>query len=161
MKLVLVNLVFAAAVCAATTVSTFAQTKKPSPAAKRIDSIFDCADVSIHFQSDPALTRAENLARMDTALLESLSKFDSCQQAEQFNVDSASAQSIGTAGGGGVSGEGEGEGGNGNQRSAPGSASQSANGGHANGHLESVASSDTFPHISLEDIEVTSYSKST
>ena len=128
MKLVLVNLVFAAAVCAATTVSTYAQTKKPSPVAKKIDSIFDCADVSIHFQSDPALTRAENLARMDTALLESLSKFDSCQQAEQFNVDSASAQSSGTAGG-----EGEGESGNENQRSAPGSASQSANGGHARG----------------------------
>jgi hypothetical protein len=120
-------------------ISIFAQSTKTSPASRKIDSIFDCSDVSIQFENDPTLTRAENLARMDAALLESLSKFDSCQQAKKFN-QTVTNQPIGVeaeaGAASGAAGEGEDQGKDGI------SGTESANVPISTGTMDSVATSD-------------------
>lgn len=76
------------------------------------DLIFDCADVTVQYESDSSLTREEKLARMDQALYESLSKFDSCQRAKAGGSKSAktsdqnSGEGDGSSGGGAETGQG-------------------------------------------------------
>ncbi len=137
MKRVFVGVIIAIVVWNALSSPVWAQSAKSSPASKKIDTLFDCADVSIQFESDPTLTPSENLARMDAALLESLSKFDSCQQAKTFNKD-ANTQSGGTAGGM----AGTAEGGSETQGKEDGSGAETAHSKGAVGQFESVASSD-------------------
>ena len=63
----------------------------------------DCTEISIDFKDDPNLTRQEKTALMDEALLDSLNKYERCQN--------ATSRSSSYSGGGGEAGEtGEGNG---------------------------------------------------
>ena len=62
----------------------------------------DCTQVSIDHVDDPTLTRAEKIGLMDRALLNSLSKFDSCQTSQtssKSNNSGADTNGLGGAGG--------------------------------------------------------------
>lgn len=59
----------------------------------------DCTEVSVDYEDDPTLTRAEKTALMEQAFFRALSKFDACQDA-QSQAESASSGGDGNAGGG-------------------------------------------------------------
>ena len=42
-------------------------------------TVVDCTDAYVRYSDDPSLTRAEKLALMDQALMNSLSRYDACQ----------------------------------------------------------------------------------
>jgi hypothetical protein len=67
----------------------------------------DCTEVEIEYVDDPSLTRAENIALMDRALLRSLGKFDDCKTSQTSSSSAggnSSSDSSGqnTGGGGSV-----------------------------------------------------------
>jgi hypothetical protein len=103
----------------------------------RVPSVkYDCTDINISHKNDPTLTREENLALMDRALLRALNKFDFCQDSQASNSGG------GSAGGGGGSGSGGG-----------GSGAGNASGG-AGGSVASSDMSGTENPKSDENLEV-------
>jgi hypothetical protein len=97
-------MVVAITVC--TSVPTAAQTIPHSGDGQQTPGFVDCTDVSIEYQEDPTLTISEQIARMDAALLNSLSKFDACQSERdnaQTPVSAGGAEAGGSASGGGAS----------------------------------------------------------
>lgn len=76
---------------------SFAQSAPEKQKPSVVGTVFDCADVTVDYQNDPSLTHDENLALMDKALYQSLSKFDACQEARE-NANNSSG-GAGTAGG--------------------------------------------------------------
>jgi hypothetical protein len=72
--------------------ASFAQSTSPTKAKTPPGYVFDCTDVSIDFKDNPSLTNEEKLRLMDQALSESLSRFDSCQQALQNMRNQAQQQ---------------------------------------------------------------------
>jgi hypothetical protein len=65
----------------------------------------DCNEISVDFKDDPNLTRQEKTALMDKALLDSLNKYERCQ-----NATSRPSSSSGGGGEAGETGEGSGTG---------------------------------------------------
>lgn len=88
----------------------------------------DCKNVSVDYLDNPALTRAEKLARMEQALSDSLNRFELC------NISISSNSSSANSGNGSGAGAGSGSGGGGAGDTSNGSSAGSASG------TESVAS---------------------
>ncbi|MCK5778788.1 MAG: hypothetical protein KAH11_08355 [Rhodospirillales bacterium] len=80
-----------------TSISAAAQTVSDAGNGQSAPGAVDCTDVSVNYQEDPNLTKAEQIALMDAALMSSLSKFDVCQS------ENGESQGQGSAGGGGGS----------------------------------------------------------
>lgn len=76
-----------------------AQTISDSGNGQQAPGLVDCTNVSVEYQEDPTLTKAEQLARMDAALLQSLSRFDACQIAKDKSVSESAAGASGSTGG--------------------------------------------------------------
>ncbi len=81
----------------------------------------DCSQISVDFVDDPNLTRQEKTELMDRALLNSLNKYERCQNSQ---TGASSASGGGDAGGSGEAGE-AGETGSGGQVSSTASAEMS------------------------------------
>jgi len=73
----------------------------------------DCKNVSVDYLDNPALTRAEKLARMEQALSDSLNRFELCNISISSNSSSANSGNGSDAGAGSGSGGGGGDTGNG------------------------------------------------
>ncbi|EGL54467.1 hypothetical protein MAMP_01105 [Methylophaga aminisulfidivorans MP] len=73
----------------------------------------DCKNVSVDYLDNPALTRAEKLARMEQALSDSLNRFELCNISISSNSSSANSGNGSGAGAGSGSGGGGGDTGNG------------------------------------------------
>ena len=70
----------------------------PQPIAYAEDSFeetIDCTDVSIHYVDDPSLTQEERLQLMEKAFLESLNRFELCQELKEMEKSSSAADSNG------------------------------------------------------------------
>lgn len=91
---------FAALWYVLTTTGALAQTENTAAAADPGEGI-DCAEISVEYEYDPALTSEENLAAMDAAFYASLSKFDYCATANR-----SAATGGGSAGGSGSGADG-------------------------------------------------------
>lgn len=68
----------------------------------------DCKNVSVDYLDNPALTRAEKLARMEQALSDSLNRFELCNITISSNSSSADGGNGSGAGGGGAGDTGNG-----------------------------------------------------
>lgn len=85
---------FGLAIAVGTVFPATAQTISDNGNGQQAPGFVDCTDVSVDYNEDPTLTKAEQLARMDAALMSSLNRFDACQSARD------DSQSQGSAGGG-------------------------------------------------------------
>jgi len=70
-------------------------------------STFECTDASIEFRDSGQLTREEKIERMDQALLDSLSRFDACQN--RLSGSGAATATVGGETGGDAAGGTAGE----------------------------------------------------
>jgi hypothetical protein len=59
------------------------------------EETIDCTDVSIHYVDDPSLTQEERLQLMEKAFLESLNRFELCQELKEMENSSSKADSNG------------------------------------------------------------------
>ncbi len=59
------------------------------------EETIDCTDVSIHYVDDPSLTQEERLQLMEKAFLESLNRFELCQELKEMAKSSSAANSNG------------------------------------------------------------------
>jgi len=59
------------------------------------EETIDCTDVSIHYVDDPSLTQEERLQLMEKAFLESLNRFELCQELKEMAKSSSAADSNG------------------------------------------------------------------
>jgi len=59
------------------------------------EETIDCTDVSIHYVDDPSLTQEERLQLMEKAFLESLNRFELCQELKEMAKSSNAAKSNG------------------------------------------------------------------
>ncbi len=91
------------AIAVGTVFPATAQTISENGNGQQSPGFVDCTDVSVDYNEDPTLTKAEQIARMDAALMSSLNRFDACQ-----SEDNSQAQ--GSAGGGGAEGSASGGG---------------------------------------------------
>jgi len=57
------------------------------------EETIDCTDVSIHYVDDPSLTQEERLQLMEKAFLESLNRFELCQELKEMAKSSSAADS--------------------------------------------------------------------
>lgn len=68
------------------------------------EETIDCTDVSIHYVDDPSLTQEERLQLMEKAFLESLNRFELCQELKEMAKSSSAAGTSGSSGNAGTSG---------------------------------------------------------
>lgn len=54
---------------------------------------YDCTEIAVDYQNDPALTNEEKLARMDEAFFASLNQYDACLSQQQSSSQSSSTSS--------------------------------------------------------------------
>jgi len=109
-KISAVAVAVAVAFAAVVTVSPAAAQNPPAPPKLPTDlaTSQDCLELALQAGDDPTLTRAERIAALDKALLESLSRTDLCGGAG-LGVGAGDGEAIG-GGGGGVAGAGGGGG---------------------------------------------------
>lgn len=77
-----------------------AQSSKSHVDISRQENPVDCTKIKIEYVDNPSLTREENIALMDLALIRSLSKYDHCQ-----NNQSQTTNTTGNLGGASAKGE--------------------------------------------------------
>ena len=68
------------------------------------EETIDCTDVSIHYVDDPSLTQEERLQLMEKAFLESLNRFELCQELKEMAKSSSAVGTSGSSGNAGTSG---------------------------------------------------------